>query len=325
MTKINIEKIKESIDIVDVIEQYVDLEKVNGYTYKASCPLPDHNDKTPSFYVNKKDQFFKCFGCSWGGDIITFIEDMEGIEFKKAVDLLIENNGINVEEIQVSEYEFLEDFSLKKLSEAINLYNSEHSLNEGFLEKYDIIHPYLIEQGFEKETLKEFQIGYCSDSNDMLYKRVTFPWFDTNNRLVAINARTTCGQDPKYLYKKGSNKNNVLFNLNNLEKNNKPIIIVESEKDVLWLWQNGYKRAVALGGTDIGKRKWLLRKYTNHAIISLDMDEAGLKGRKKLAKGLYPIMEVSAVKFDCKKDISDIKDKNKLDSIFNNISTYRGG
>jgi len=325
MTKINIQKLKDSISIVEVIGNYAELKRVNGHTYKAKCPHPHHDDYNPSFFVREDKKFFKCFSCNFKGDVISFIEEMENVDFLKAVELLIENNGINYDEIETTDIIIKDNFSLDKLKNAIDLYNSEISIDEGILEKYDNTHRYLLERGFKKETLEHFEIGYCSDVNDRLYDRITFPWRDTNNRLVAINARTVSNKKPKYLFKSGSNKECTFYNLNNIRKSPEPIILVEGEKDVLRLWQLGYKRAVAIGGSDLGQRKWILRKHTSAVIMALDMDKPGLEARRKISEQLYPLMEVMSIKLPSNKDIADIKTKEEMDKIFNDVSVFKGG
>jgi len=97
---IDVKSLKKSINIVDVIGKYVDLKKVGYKTYKANCPHPEHNDKNPSFYVKEDDQYFNCFSCSFKGDVITFIEEMEGINFIEAVDLLIKDGNLDYEKLK---------------------------------------------------------------------------------------------------------------------------------------------------------------------------------------------------------------------------------
>ena len=324
MSRINVEVIKDKIDIVELISNYTEVKRRGSNSYMAYCPLDGHNDKTPSLSIDKKKGLWNCFGCGEGGDVITFIERMEGVEFKEAIKLLINNSSIDYEEIQITEYR-VNDFNINKLMEAIKLYNNTKFLDKQLLEKYNQTHRYFIEKGFKQETLDYFNIGYCSDVNDDLYNRVTIPWFDSKDRLVAINGRDiTETKGKKYYLKKGSTKKSTLYNLSNLDKNDKPIILVESEKDVWWLYQSGYKRVVALGGTSLGKRKWLLRKYTNKVILALDGDIAGMKARAKITKSLYNLMDIYAVNIPQSKDVSDLN-KQEIDNAFNNKTKFKGG
>lgn len=326
--RIDVDSLKNSIDIVEVVNQYVELDKVGTYSHRASCPHPAHDDKTPSFYVKSDKQFFKCFGCNFKGDVITFIEEMENVDFLEAVEILINNSELEINEVKSTKTVIQEDISLEQINKALNMYNRQNSINEDILDKYDNPPKYFAEQGFSKDTLDYFEVGYCGDSNDRLYRRATIPWRDEKGNLVTINARATFDDyDNKYIFKKGSNKNGVLYNLNNLERDlDKPIIITEGEKDVWRLHEFGYHRAVAIGGGGkIGDRKWLLREYTTEAILALDPDEAGKKATKEITKELYPLMDVYTVKIPNDTDIGDIRDQELMDDIMQNTIKFKGG
>lgn len=323
--KINVESLKESINIVDVVSQYTDLRKTGKDSYTGLCPNPEHQDtKDGNFYVKEDDQYYKCFSCGFKGDVISFIEEVEGVDFIEAVKLLIEDNGIDYEEIKTTNVYIKDNFSVEKIQKAINLLNSREYLNEEILEKYATPPKYMIKRGFDKDTLDKFEIGFCSDPTDDLYNRVTIPWRDEQGRLVTINGRRVKHSTPrKYKVKSGTSKH-ILYNINRIEKNYKPIIIVESEMDVMWLDQMGYDRAVALGGNDIGDRKWHLRNFTNNVILALDRDKGGLKGTRKLAKALYPLMDVYAIKLPDGYDVGGIEDKKTLNKLFNNKKKFKG-
>lgn len=320
---IDVESLKNSINIVDIINNYVKLQKCGTNTYKAKCPHPEHDDTNPSFYVKEDKQYFNCFSCGFKGDVISFIEEMEGIDFLEAVELLIESGDLNYEELKTSTTYIKDTFDLSKLQKAINLFNEEHTIDESRLDKYNYNHRYLLNRDYTKEILNYFEIGYCSDINDRLYNRVTIPWRDKKGRLVGINGRTVSNKKPKYLYSKDSNKNHVLYNIDKLEKSDEPIFLTEGELDTIRLTQLGYHRSLALGGSDLGDRKWLLREYTNHAILALDSDEAGLKARKKIIEQLYPLMDVSVLLVPKGKDIGDITDRKELIDLIKNKKKYR--
>jgi len=327
---IDVKNLKKQIDIVEVVKSYADLEKIGKNYYKTNCPLPHHNDKTPSFYIRGDEQYFKCFGCSYGGDVISFIEEVEGIDFTDALEKLIEENGIKVSKKQKTIYTLDEDLTLEKINQMINLYNERKTLSEDLLEKYNQNLPrYFIDLGFSKETLEYFEVGFCCDANDDLYNRATIPWRDAYGNLITFNARDiTDNSDKKYKYKKGTSKVNIIYNLNNIVANNllnRNLLLTEGEKDVWRLHEYGYENAVALGGSAIGDRKWLLRKYTNKVTLAFDNDETGNKAKRKIAKCLYPLMNVYAVKLPKGKDFGDIQDKELVDKILNNTVKYKGG
>ncbi|MFW6282410.1 MAG: CHC2 zinc finger domain-containing protein [bacterium] len=323
--KIDVESLKNSINIVDVVSQYTDLRKVGKDSYTGLCPNPEHHDTHDgNFYVKEDNQYYKCFSCGFKGDVISFIEEVEGIDFIEAVKLLINDNGLDYEEIKTTNIYIRDNFSVEKIQKAINLLNSREYMNESILEKYATPPKYMIDRGFTKDTLEKFEIGFCSDPTDDLYNRVTIPWRDEKGRLITINGRRVKSSTPrKYKVKKGTNKN-ILYNINNIKRNDEPLIIVESELDVMWLYQMNYERVVALGGNDIGDRKWHLRSFTNKAILALDRDNGGLRGTKKLAKTLYPLMDVYAVKLPEGSDVGDIESKEQLDKIFDNTKRFKG-
>ena len=323
--RIDIESLKKSINIVDVVSQYTDLRKTGKDSYTGLCPNPEHHDtKDGNFYVKEDGQYFRCFSCNFKGDVISFIEEVEGIDFIEAVKLLIDDNGLDYDEIKTTNIYIKDKFSVEKIQKAINLLNSREYVNEEILEKYATPPKYMIDRGFTRGTLEKFEIGFCSDPTDDLYNRVTIPWRDEQDRLVTINGRRVKSSTPKkYKVKRGTSKN-ILYNINNIKKNNKPLILVESELDVLWLDQMGYNRVVALGGNDLGDRKWHLRSFTNQVILALDRDKGGLKGTKKLTKALYPLMDIYAVRLPEGCDIGDITNKDTLDEIFSNKKQYRG-
>jgi len=323
--KIDVESLKNSINIVDVVSQYTDLRKTGKDSYTGLCPNPEHHDtKDGNFYVKEDNQYYKCFSCGFKGDVISFIEEVEGIDFIEAVKLLIDDNGLDYDEIKTTNIYIKDNFSVEKIQKAINLLNSREYLNEEILSKYATPPKYMINRGFTKDTLNKFEIGFCSDPTDDLYNRVTIPWRDEKERLITINGRRVKSSTPKkYKIKKGTRKN-ILYNINNIEKNNEPLILVESEMDVMWLYQMGYKRVVALGGNEIGDRKWHLRNFTNQVILALDRDKGGLKGTKKLAEVLYPLMNIYAIKLPDGADVGDIESKEKLEELFKNKKKYKG-
>lgn len=324
--RIDIDSLKESINIVDIVSKYTDLRKTGHKTYTGLCPNPEHSDNNDgNFYVREDKQFYKCFVCGdFKGDVISFIEEMEGIDFLKAVELLIDAGGLDYEDIQTTTTFIKEDFDITKLRKAVDLYNEENTIDKDKLDKYRIKHHYLLDRGFKEKTLKYFEIGYCGDVNDRYFDRVTIPWKDTEGRLIGINGRAVNGQTPKYKYSKGRKKK-VLFNIHNLEPSNESIILTEGELDTIRLHELGYPRAVALGGSDLGDRKWLLKKYTNHVILALDLDEGGLRARKNIVQQLYPLMNVSAIKLPEDKDIADIKNKKIMQRLLDNKKMFEGG
>ena len=160
----NVEQIKERLNIVDAISGYVRLIKA-GTSYKGLCPF--HNEKTPSFMVNPSRQSWHCFGCSEGGDIFTFIEKIENIEFLDALKMLAEKAGVHLEysdpKVHSEKdriYEICEhaaQFFTASLSEAGGRINTNDTNGNPILN-------YLYKRGLKDETIKEWRLGYAPDS-----------------------------------------------------------------------------------------------------------------------------------------------------------------
>lgn len=160
----DIETIKEKIDIVDLISEYLQLKSA-GTNHKGLCPF--HNEKSPSFMVNREGQFFHCFGCGKSGDIFTFVEEIEGMEFKEALKYLADKSGIQLSNDFKSEV----DSSQKNRVKKINADASNFFYN--FLLKMDVSRPafdYLLDRGLDQELIDEWKIGFVPDQWDLLTK-----------------------------------------------------------------------------------------------------------------------------------------------------------
>ena len=161
-----ISEIKGANEIVDVISQYIQV-RTSGSSYKALCPF--HNEKTPSFIINREGQFYKCFGCGEGGDVINFIMKIENLSFIESIKLLARRAGIEINITESSE-EIKRHIKEKKLYYEINkkaglyFYNNLTKQPNPALE-------YLLERGITPKTLTSFGLGYSINNwnNLMLY------------------------------------------------------------------------------------------------------------------------------------------------------------
>lgn len=303
-----VEKIKKSVKLSQVVGRYADLVRASGGEYKCRCLF--HDDKDPSMYMNDEKGLFHCFSCGAKGDVITIIEHMEGIDFRSAVERLAKDNDIDMSTITES---ISHTSDLTNLIKDLKDIESEEIFEEDYLEKYrETQHRYLIDLGFKKETLEEFEIGYCYDQNDTMYDRVTIPWRNSSGDLVAIAGRDVGGKSSnKYKSCFGSKKENHLYNLNRAKDYaDNGLILVEDEKSVMRLWEWGYRNAVALGGAELGSKKWLLRKYTDTVYVCMDNCESGICIQKRIIPELYAIMNVYNVDLpEGYKDVAEISDK----------------
>lgn len=304
----NAETIKSQIDIVSLVSQYVEIKK-SGSNYKGLCPF--HNEKGASFMVNQNLQIYKCFGCGESGDVISFVQKIEGLDFKSTINFLSEKYGIKIE----IEKETSENKDKKRLYEINNLALEffQYILNSHPSGK--IAKDYLTEKRkLNEATIKEFQIGYApkgwNNLTDLLKKRgftqqeiissslgvskknggvydkfrgrVVFPYFSLDGKCIGFMGRTIFNEDPKYLnssetlvFKKGE----FLYGLNKtkLELKKHGAILVEGTLDFLKPYQYGIKNLCATSGTALTpKQLELLKRYTDKIFFCFDSDNAGV-------------------------------------------------
>lgn len=315
-----ISEIIERNDIVDVISEYMTLKK-SGTNYKCLCPF--HSEKSPSFSVSSVKQIFNCFGCGVGGNVISFIQRMERLEFVEAVKFLADRAGIEIDDSK-SEQE------LNKL----NLYKSLYKLNQETarffytnLNKAAVPMNYLLGRGLNESTIKSFGLGFAPDAwSSLLYhfkqkgyseelmiraglitkseksrgyydkfrNRVMFPIIDLKGNVIAFGGRVMDDSKPKYLNSPETpifNKGENIYGLNFVKKqqNIENIIVVEGYMDAISLHQYGVTNAVASLGTAFTENQAkLLKRFSNEIIIAYDSDIAGqaatLKGLAILEK-----------------------------------------
>jgi DNA primase len=154
-----VEQIKERLGVAEIIGEYIKLEK-SGVNYKALCPF--HNEKTPSFTVNTERNFWYCFGCQEGGDIFSFVQKMEGLDFREALEKLAERAGV---ELPKYNPRYKQEKSQKQkitdiLGFTTKIYQQQLIKNK----KSGEILTYLKKRGFNKEVIHNFKIGYAPDS-----------------------------------------------------------------------------------------------------------------------------------------------------------------
>jgi len=340
-------EIRERNDIVDIVSMYTDL-KGAGNRYTGLCPF--HREKTPSFFVNKEDQLFYCFGCHEGGNIINFVEKINNLDFVEAVKYLAERGGVPLPE---EDGTVSKEYRLKKTIYDIN--KSAAMIFHNNLKKNKEALEYLTNRGLDIKTIKNFGLGFAENKYSSLYEqlrkegfseddivksgvvskkdknvydffrnRIIFPVIDLRGNVIAFGGRVMDNSLPKYLntgdteaFKKRQN----LFALNLAKNSGKDyIILAEGYMDVISLYQYGFNNAVASLGTSFcEEHARLIKRYTKKVIICYDGDEAGQKAVDKAAE--YLIAEnvaVSVARLKGGKDPDEILKKFGND-YFNNI------
>jgi DNA primase len=341
MTSPTIE-IKEKLDIVEVVGSYLKLEKA-GQNYKAKCPF--HNEKTPSFFVSPKRNSFYCFGCGAKGDIFSFVEQFENLDFIGALKILAERAGVK-----------LNFESKEKRDEKERIFNCidlASSFFEKNLKKNKTALDYLHERGLSDETIKNWRIGFAEDAwhsleenliasgftkdemmragviksgeggkiYDTFRNRIMFPIFDNAKRVIAFSGRIFGDEKDvaKYLNSPETEifkKSEVLYGLHVAKNGIRKLgfaILVEGQMDLLMSQQAGWENTVASSGTALTNDQLLiLKRLTPNLIIAYDNDNAGIKASQKAFEMALAIgFNVKAIKTPGDKDPADLILKDK--------------
>lgn len=300
-----VQNIKERLGIVDVISSYIDVEK-SGSNFKAKCPF--HHEKTPSFFISPDRQNYYCFGCAAKGDIFTFVQEFEGVDFVTALKMLADRAGVVIEKFEKNEvqsnvrlYEIMEETTkffqnnLKNNNEAL-LYIKKRNLSIESLRTWRLglaqndwrsLKEYLAGNGYSNKEMmdagliKENEKG---ESYDRFRDRIMFPIFDTAGRVIAFSGRILHPKDEeaKYLNSPDTelfDKSKTLYGYN-LAKSairlNQSVILVEGQMDLLMSHQAGLQNTVASSGTALtAEHLEILRRLTETLIIAYDADNAG--------------------------------------------------
>jgi len=302
-----VSEIIEKNDIVDVISQYMNLKK-RGRNYTGLCPF--HSEKTPSFSVSQDKQLFYCFGCGVGGNVSTFIQKIEKMNYPESLMFLAERAGIEIKEnisSKDAEKAKRKQLLMKINKEAArffykNLMNNAEAMkylqNRGLsieiikkfglgysLNSWDGLKNYMASKGVKPELLHSAGLLVKNNNNDSYYdrfrNRIMFPIIDLKGNVIAFGGRVMDDSKPKYLnspdtevYNKGYN----IYSLNLVKgiKDLKNIIVVEGYMDAISLHQYGVNNAVASLGTAFTEHQAkLLKRYADEIIIAYDSDAAG--------------------------------------------------
>ncbi len=310
-----VEEIRLSNDIVDVVSQYVKLERKGKHMF-GLCPF--HREKTASFSVTESKQMYYCYSCGKGGNVINFIKDIENLDFIDAVEFLAARVGIEIPDT-VSDKD-VKLSSLKKEVKELNVYAGRFFYDNLLSEDGKSARKYLKDRGLLQNTIKKFGIGYSSNKWDKLYcsvkdkfseeaieksgiflrnknggfydrfrNRVMFPIFDIRGEVVGFGGRTMDNSTPKYLnspetvvYSKRKNLYAMNFAKRYSEEN---LIMVEGYMDAVSLHQAGVRNvAASLGTAFTEEQARLIKKYTKEVVLSYDMDSAGQNATARAIK-----------------------------------------
>ena len=312
-----VEQIKDRLPVVDLIREYLKLEKA-GVNYRALCPF--HNEKTPSFTVNPERNFWYCFGCQEGGDIFDFVQKIEGIDFREALEKLAAKAQVELPRFQSTDKQ---SNKKRRIIEALEITTKIYQHN--LFTRGQSVLSYLEDRGFTKEVIKKFRLGLSFSGwrqtldylrkqgfreeeltaaglvirssrggfYDRFRSRITFPIIDLNGRVVGYSARLVPGQSEeekgaKYINSPQTivyDKSKILYGLYQARadiRRQDYVILVEGNADAVLSQAAGVKNVVAISGTALTVEQiTLIKRYTRKVMLCFDQDVAGAKATQK--------------------------------------------
>ncbi|MBI5654657.1 DNA primase [Candidatus Uhrbacteria bacterium] len=336
------DQVKAALDVADVVAEYLTLKPAGSGSFRACCPF--HQEKTPSFYVNRPRQTWHCFGCNEGGDLISFVQRMEGLDFPEALQLLADKAGV-----KLPQFDARASSDKKRLHEVNDL--AARFFHAQLLQAVVAAHAreYVKKRGLDDLTIDIWRLGYAPESWDALANalkakdvtedemiraglvqksdrggvydrfrnRLMFPIADVHGNIVGFTGRILADdkKEAKYVntpetavYK----KSNVLYGLDKAKghiKRQDMAVIVEGNMDVIGSHQFNFQNVVCSSGTALTiEQLGLLKRFTANLAIAFDADSAGnaatIRGLD-LARGLDFNLRIISLPPEAGKDPDD--------------------
>jgi DNA primase len=340
MARDTVQEVKQKLTILDVVGGIVKLKKA-GRSHVGLCPF--HKEKTPSFHVSIDRGTFHCFGCGEGGDMFTFIEKTEGVDFKGALKILAERAGVPLE------YSGLASQNKSKQDRMREAITAAAQFYVGQLSKDSAPYQYARSRGLNPDTIQIWALGYAPEAwrgllehmtaigfsvdemnivglikeadgkqgtyYDRFRNRLIFPIRDGAGRVVAFTGRALAADEQaKYLNSPETDlyhKSEILFGLDKAKdaiRQRGFVILVEGQMDLLHAHQAGFTNTIALSGTAFTEQHAaLIKRYAENLMLVLDGDSAGLTATAKAAQlALQQGLKVKATHLPIGKDPADI-------------------
>ncbi|MBS1837973.1 MAG: DNA primase [Actinobacteria bacterium] len=310
----DIARVRESTDIVAVVSGYTQLKRV-GQRWSGLCPF--HNEKSPSFSVNQAEGLYHCFGCKASGDAITFVREVEHLDFPGAVEWLAAKAGITLRYTQKDESE--------QRRRSTRLYELTERACDWYHERLRgapdaaAARAYLRSRGFDSDEVAHYRLGWAPDDWDQLVRsldasredveatglgfvnkrnrmqdffrgRILFPIFDERDRVIGFGGRKLPDADgPKYQNSRDNvlyNKSKALYAINWAKADavtHNEILVCEGYTDVIGFSRAGVTRAVATCGTALTEdHVRILKRFTRNVVLAYDADEAGQSAAERV-------------------------------------------
>ncbi len=339
----DIEEIKSRLNIVDVVGNYIKLEKA-GINYRARCPF--HNEKSASFFVSPSRQLWHCFGgCNEGGDIFKFVMKIEGVDFVDALKILADKAGVALKKDSEdwqkvkNERQILIDL----LERSCKFYTAQLEKSKTGKEAIE----YLLKRGMKEETIKDWRLGYAPDTwtglsdyligqgfkredivsaglgikkdlqkfFDRFRSRIMFPICDLNSQVSGFTGRIFNSDDEaKYLNTPNTllyDKSRALYGMDKakMEVRQKDFcVLVEGNVDCIMSHQTGIKNCIAVSGTALTPlHLGIIKRYSSNLVLAFDMDLAGNNATKKgIDLAMKNGFNVKVISMMVEKDPADI-------------------
>lgn len=304
-----IEQIKQRVDIVELLSEYLKLQKAGG-NWRALCPF--HHENSPSFMVSQDKQIWHCFGCDKGGDIFTFIQELEGIDFPETLKLLAQRANVTLAQYNPSQQD-----KKQRLLQVVKVAQQFYAQALQQSQDGEVARNYITQRGLTEASVAAFGIGYSfdtwsrlkdflkaqgySDSDqaeagvlikqagsgsyyDRFRGRLMIPLHDINGTVVGFTARTLKADEAggKYINSPQSilyDKSHIVFGLFRAKQAIKKLnaaLIVEGNLDAITAQQHGFPNTVATSGTAFTEQQLLqLKRFSSNLLLAFDLDTAG--------------------------------------------------
>ncbi len=311
MSQQDVQKIKDRLGIEEVIGSYITILK-SGSSFKARCPF--HNEKTPSFFISPERANYYCFGCGAKGDIFSFVQNYEGLDFVGALKVLADRAGVVL----------TNDFAHKDSNTILyQIMEEATKFFEKNLENQKEATEYLMKRGLVEKSISDWRIGFAKDGWNNLFdylvskkysttdieraglikkgdkgdyydrfrSRIIFPIFDPSGRPVAFTGRIFGADDKetaKYLNSPETvlfDKSRILYGFHIAKQSIRKLnfsILVEGQMDTIMAHQVGYSNTIASSGTALTEDQLkIIQRFSNRLVIAYDGDKAGFKAAER--------------------------------------------
>lgn len=345
----DINNIRNHANIVDIISSYINLEP-KGKNFFGLCPF--HDDHSPSLSVSPDKQIYTCFVCGNSGNVFTFIENYENVDFVTAVKIVADKIGYNLnvdvkkntpnkryyDLVELANKLFINNLNSSLGNKAKEYLINNRKLDEKIIEEFGIglalndnnLNKILLSKGYTEKEIVDLSLANHGENGllDLFRNRITFPIRNDKGDVIAYSARIYNNEDTsKYINSRESiifKKGNTLYNYDKCKQESmktKTVILVEGQMDAIRVYSSGIKNVCATMGTALTKDHInILKRLNSKVILMMDNDAAGEKSTIANGEALIEAgLEVSVVRLSGEKDPDSYILKNGIDAFKDNI------